>query len=259
MRIIFSEANHNYQNYFFPYQVLAIRESSDDLTKIYGLGFLPFRNNSNLFYLSRSCRSNLANFSLSSENKRVLKNTSHLFAEAFPLSGFDYNASVQKACKHWAKDRGWKISTSSLKTIFKNHIFNTLYVWKDKKNSQKVTGYQVIFQNKTILHTANVFYNPEYYEVGLGTRMLIEAAKNAASNNLSYAYMGTCYSAYKRNIPGFEFFNGFEWSSNTKELKFLLKRDNKFSYTLKEKEYLSEFWQENLAKVIEKKGLKFNL
>jgi leucyl-tRNA---protein transferase len=258
MKILFFEANHNYENYFFPYQVLLTTKPDDDLTEVYQLGFLPFRNRSNLFYLSRSCRSNLENFSLSSENKRVIKKTKNLKHETINLSEFKYTPEVQRKCKHWANESGWSISASSIKTLFKNHFYNQVSVWKDDVD-QKIIGYSVGYQNKDLVHIANVFYDPQYHQSGLVNRMLIETAKKAQNDNLKFAYMGTCYSLHKRNIPGFEFFNGFAWTKNTSELKFLNKRDKKNSYTLKEKEYLDEFWHGSLKNIIAKNGLKISL
>jgi len=255
MRIIFSEANHNYENYFFPYQVLLTTDPEDDLTKVYQLGFLPFRNRKNLFYLSRSCRSNIKYFSLSSENKRVLKKTDQFRPEVISLSEFNYTPEVQRSCKLWARQAGWKISTSSLKVLFKNHFFNKLYLWKDEA-SGKIICYQILYESKTILHTASVFYDPSYHSTGLGTRLLLEASQNAHQKELDFAYMGTCYGMYKRSISGFEFFNGFEWTNSIDELKFLTQRDKKHSYTLKEKEYLGQFCQDDLEIILNKKGLR---
>ncbi len=174
--------------------------------------------------------------------------------EIISLTDFKYTPEVQKTCKHWAKERGWQISTSSLKTIFTNHIFNQVYVWKDTiKNN--IVCYQILFKNKDIVHTNSVFYDSNYHDTGLGTRAIIETSQRAYSEKLKFAYMGTCYAMYKRNIPGFEFFNGFEWSSNTKELKHLNERatDN---YLLKEKEYLKEFQGGNLKDILINKGIK---
>ncbi len=257
MKIFFAEAKHNYGSYFFPYQVLLKTEQGDNLTRVYQSGFLPFRNNKNLFYLSRSCRSNIENFSLSSENKRVLKNTSHLVPKNVSLADFKYTPKVQKACKDWAKGRGWKISTASLKTIFTDHIFNQAIIWKDTTNNN-IICYQVLYKNDDLVHTNSVFYDSKYHDVGIGTRVLIEVSKIAHQEKLKHAYMGTCYAMYKRNIPGFEFFNGFEWSANIKELKYINEREGP-NYLLKEKDYLENFQEGGMETILNKKGLKISL
>lgn len=257
MKIFFAEAKHSYGSYLFPYQVLLKTEDGDNLTQVYQSGFLPFRNNRDLFYLSRSCRSNTKDFSLSSENKRVLKNTSHLVPKVISITDFKYTPVVQKTCKGWAKDRGWKISTLSLKTIFTDHIFNQVIVWKDSQKDN-IVCYQVIYENKDLVHANSVFYDSSYYNTGLGTRTLIEISQYAYKKGIKLAYLGTSYSMYKRSIPGFEFFNGFEWSSNTKELKYLNERVGD-SYLLKEEDYLSNFQEGGIETILNKKGLKISL
>jgi hypothetical protein len=76
MKIIFSESEAFYESYTFNYAVYAESEG-DDLPEIYNAGFLPYTDNTsiqhNRFYLCRSLRINLENFSLNSENRRVLR------------------------------------------------------------------------------------------------------------------------------------------------------------------------------------------
>ena len=94
MKLFFSEFKEDYQKYHFPYQVWLLKEEADDVGKIYASGFLPIRSLPDVYYLSRSLRVDLSQFSLSSENRRILKKTENFSAELLPLAQFFYNTEV---------------------------------------------------------------------------------------------------------------------------------------------------------------------
>ncbi|MCA9390311.1 hypothetical protein KC571_02800, partial [candidate division WWE3 bacterium] len=100
------------------------------------------------------------------------------------------------------------------------------------------------------------FYKPEYQKSGVGMRAMLEATSWAKHEQLDYAYLGTAYtssSLYKTNIPGFEFFNGFEWSADLDELKYLISKDqsDKKDDLLLDQEYREQFYQSpNLNKFL---------
>ena len=229
MKIIYSEFPADYSKYNFPYQVLCKRENSDQLEKIYDQGFLPFRNNQDLFYLSRSSRSVVDKYELSSENKRIINKTENFTFEFSPIDDFEYSPQVQKACKEWSKSKGWGISTISLKKLFSGSYFNLILI---SKHDGIVAGYSVIHQGSGFLHWAYVFINPEFERSGLVIRMGLEVIKNAKEAESKYVYLGTCYgnNNYKRNYPGFEYFEGSGWSSNVEKLKLLNERNQDYSY-----------------------------
>jgi hypothetical protein len=60
--------------------------------------------------------------------------------------------------------------------------------------------------------------------------MMTSAAAWFAENKFAHLYLGTCYSEralYKTQFAGVEFFNGFRWSADLEELKYILRRDQK--------------------------------
>jgi hypothetical protein len=258
MKIFFAEVGPDYSSYLFPYQVLLLREKNDSLAKIYASGFLPFRNKENLFYLARSSRSCLKKFSLSSENRRILKRSQEVTSRVVDLVDFNYTFQVQRDCRLWAKERGWNISTRSIKHLFRGGFFNSLIVFQSGK---KVVGYFIILKGKTFWHAAYPFYRPDFYPLGLGTRMLLESCILAHKEGASFCYLGSCYGQkgfYKRNMPGFEFFNGFSWSSNIDELKYLNERNQK-DYLLRDKTYFERFYPGGLDEVIGKLGITITI
>jgi hypothetical protein len=69
-------------------------------------------------------------------------------------------------------------------------------------------------------------------------------------------YLGSCYSEnalYKTQFSGAEFFNGFRWSHNLKELKYLLKRDKPGAeqHLVETKEFQEQFYEGELKRILQ--------
>ena len=75
-----------------------------------------------------------------------------------------------------------------------------------------------------------------------------------AERGFRHFYLGTPFSQtalYKTQFAGAEFFNGFRWSGDLDELKFIIKRDKKdLTQHLPETgEYRDEFYSGSLEKI----------
>lgn len=261
MKLFFGEFPADYRHYHFPYQVWLLKEEKDSLDAIYGHGFLPVRSLPGVFYLSRNLRVDLNKFELSSENRRILKKTESVRAELFSLADFLYAPEVQKFCKHSADKKlgPGLFPAAGIKAIFKNGIFNQVFVFKETSN-QKPVGYAVCNVTDNLLQYAYAFYDFDRFPENLGARMMLEAVTWAKDNQKSYAYLGTCYeksALYKTEYKGVEFFNGFRWSDNLAELKALIERQEN-EYLLLDDEYLKTFYQDDLAEVLHKYGVRVN-
>ncbi len=223
MRLIFSPFKADYWRYQFPYQVLLWREAGDSLAKIYALGFLPFRQRQDLFYLSRSCRSNLRRGQFSSENRRILARTKGFHFSLQKISP-PLLPEKQKLLRDWARGAGWDIKTPTLKKLWQGKFFNYQLVISWQKQP---VSYSLLLVQPPIAHWAYVFLNPEYRQKNLAIASGLFLIRWARQQNLDYLYLGTCYGRlnYKRNFPGLEFFNGLYWSDNQKELRWLLQEN----------------------------------
>jgi hypothetical protein len=63
--------------------------------------------------------------------------------------------------------------------------------------------------------------------LGFVHQLMTAAAGLFARRGVQYLYPGSCYSQnalYKIQFSGVQFFNGFAWSADLNELKFLLRR-----------------------------------
>ena len=177
----------------------------------YQQGLLPQRNQKDLYYRDSSCRSDLSRFSLSSENRRIIRKTENFTFKSIPLSDFDFNVEVQKQCYRWTKAQNWDFPSSSIKTIFTNHIFNTVYVWYQ---GNEVVAYTIGYFDKSISHIAYVFYNPRLAHGNLPIRLSLQFIIDSHQLGLKYCYLGRFSPEtgfYKRNMPGFEHYYHQSW------------------------------------------------
>jgi len=84
--------------------------------------------------------------------------------------------------------------------------------------------------------------------------MMTSAVALFAGRGVKHLCLGTCYSQtalYKTQFAGAEFFNGFRWSEDLDELKFIIQRDQKelTQHLLETGEYRDEFYQGSLEKI----------
>ena len=98
------------------------------------------------------------------------------------------------------------------------------------------------------------FYDLNYYARNLGMFMMTSAVELFAGRGVKNLYLGTCYSEsalYKTQFAGAEFFNGFRWSDDLEELKFLLRRDQKIAdqHLLETEEYREQFYAGDLGQI----------
>lgn len=265
MKLFFCEFPANYSSYCFPYQVLLLKEEKDNEEKIYDNGFLPIRSLPGVYYLARSLRVDLDYFEPSSENRRILRKTESIETKFLPISEFSYNARVQKLCKDYSKGRLNNLfSTFEIKKLFSGQVYNCVFVYREKKSLKEV-GYSICYQTKNILQYAHAFYDLNLLPQNLGARMILEAVIWAKSNQKKYIYLGTCYeknSLYKTEFKGIEFFNGFRWSNNLEELKYLISLEDSLPespYLLKREDYLQKFYQNDLKQILNNFGIRVNL
>lgn len=261
MKLYFSEFKSDYDKYLFPYQVWLCKEERDSVEKIYENGLLPIRSIPSVYFLSRSVRVDLSKFDLSSENRRILKKTKNFSSKVISLSDFNYSSMVQKMCSSYADEKLGKdvLPTSTIRAIFKNGVYNNIIVFTDNSSGREV-GYAVCYINKNLIQYAFSFYELKYLKDNLGARMMLEAVLWSKTNDKSYIYLGSCYSReslYKTEYKGVEFFNGFTWSTNLEELKYLLER-NSGDYLLKDKDYLDTFYEGRRINLLSNKGIRVN-
>lgn len=183
----------------------------------YFQGLLPQRNSKDYFYQDEnySSRCLLNNFQLSSENRRIFKKTDSFTFDKIPLSEFKYTPLIQKQIINWIKELNWDFPSSSIKTVFTNHIFNYLYIWYDQ--NKKVCAYSICYFNENISHIAYVFYDPKFAHNDLPIRLSLQVISDSFDSKLKYCYLGrfhpeTKMGFYKRNFPNFQYYLNNHWT-----------------------------------------------
>lgn len=190
-----------------------------NIDEAYNSGLLPQRNGKNLYYRDRSCRSNLSQLQLSSENRRILRKTEGYTYRAVPLDEFDFNPSLQKTIHTWIKTLNWDFPTSSLKIVFKNHIFNQVIIWSDQDG--KIIAYAIVYTSSEIAHIAYLFYDPDVSHQDILIRIVLQFVIDCHKLGLKYAYLGRFSPEsgyYKRNMPGFEYYQDNSWKTKNHDI-----------------------------------------
>jgi arginyl-tRNA--protein-N-Asp/Glu arginylyltransferase len=230
MKLLFSEHVSDYDHYVFPYAIWGFPEKGETPALMFDAGFLPSSRNLDRFYLCRHVRVDLRKFKLSSENRRVLRKGEGIQFQLVPRAQFDFTPERRAAFKAYADIKFGKdtMSLARLDSLFDSPLISHLLVFTDTQTGQEVGTATLYLEGDALAFYYYAFYDLNYFQRNLGIFMMTSAVTEFARLGTRHLYLGTCYSEnalYKTQFGGAEFFNGFRWSHNLKELKYLLKRD----------------------------------
>jgi len=256
MKLLFSEQNSDYDHYQFPYAIWAVPEAGEAPSDIFNAGFLPSSRNLDRFYLCRQIRVNLAKFNPTSENRRILRKGEGIEVRLVPRDKYEYTPERRQFFKTYADIRFGKdiMSFERLDGLFASPIISHLLLFIDVKSGTEVGAATVYLEGKELAFYYYAFYDLNYYARNLGMFMMTSAVTLFAERNFKHLYLGTCYSKnalYKTQFAGSEFFNGFRWSDDMDELKFIINRDKKDleQHLLETENYRKAFYDGDLAKI----------
>ena len=256
MRLLFSESKSDYGHYIFPYAIWAFPEAAETPGDLFHQGFLPSSRDMDRFYLCRQVRIALPKFRPTSENRRIMRKGEGLTATLIPRHDFDYTPQRRTFCKTYAdikfgKDvMGW----DRLDGLFEGKITSHVLVFADEKCGADVGLATLYVEDSAMAYYYHAFYDLGYYTRNLGMYMMTWAVESFAARGLDFLYLGSCYlpnALYKVQFAGAEFFNGFRWSSDLKELKFLIRREQQElrQHLLESEEYRESFCDGDLAQL----------
>jgi arginyl-tRNA--protein-N-Asp/Glu arginylyltransferase len=256
MKLLFSEQNSDYEHYQFPYAIWAVPEAGEAPSDIFNAGFLPSSRNLDRFYLCRQVRVNLAKFKPSSENRRILRKGAGIDVKLVPRDKYNYTPAQRDFFKTYADIKFGKdvMTFERLDALFASPIISHLLVFTDAKTGAEVGAATLYIEGRELAYYYYAFYDLNYYARNLGMFMMTSAAALFAERGFKHFYLGTCYSQtalYKTQFAGAEFFNGFRWSDDLDELKFIIRRDKKEldQHLLETNEYRDEFYQGDLGNI----------
>jgi arginyl-tRNA--protein-N-Asp/Glu arginylyltransferase len=259
MKLLFSEAKSDYGNYIFPYAVWAFPEEGERPADIFARGFLPSSYALDRFYMCRHIRVALAEFSASSENRRVMRKCEGIEAKIVSRAEFEFTGKRRAFCKEYAdiKFKPNGISLERLDSLLSSKVITHVVVFTDTATAAEVGLVMLYMDEPSAAFYYYAFYDLAYHPRNLGMFMMTSAVVKLAERGVQHVYLGTCYShnaLYKFQFNGAEFFNGFAWSRNAKELRYLVEREQQpvTKHLLETLPYREEFWKADLQTLAEK-------
>jgi arginyl-tRNA--protein-N-Asp/Glu arginylyltransferase len=228
MKLLFSEARPDYAHYIFPYAIWAFPEAGETPADLFHAGFLPSSRNLDRFYLCRQLRVRLAEFTPSSENRRVLRKGEGLTATLIPRAEFELTPVRRQFYQAYAaaKFGAAGMSEDRLISLFNSPITSHVLVCTNATGAE-VGAVTLYLEPDALAYYYYAFYDLNYPVRNLGMFMMTTATELFAARGFRHLHLGSCYSQnalYKTQFAGVEFFNGFRWSGNLAELKFVLAR-----------------------------------
>jgi arginine-tRNA-protein transferase len=232
MKISCQEFGQLYKEYKFAYCLYAEREPNEKLSHVYDAGFLPYSADvarKNVFYMARSCRVNLHDFSLSSENRRVWNMfEGKLERKKLPIQELINDHDFLTFCHdYFLQKHGPGIFSHDrvrhVISYFEAHE-TIVYGYYDKKD-QSLVGYVLEIRDGIMAHYWFSFYSLEH---SVGMWLIIDCLLQAQKDGLAYYYLGTVYGTkalYKTNIEQIEYWNGSSWISDRKGLREKMRQD----------------------------------
>ncbi|MFO1476995.1 MAG: hypothetical protein U1F98_10135 [Verrucomicrobiota bacterium] len=266
MKLLFSEQKSDYDHYQFPYAVWAIPEPGETPAAIFNAGFLPSSRDLDRFYLCRQVRVALGRFKASSENRRILRKGGGIGVKLVPRAQFDYTPERRRFFKTYADIKFGRdiMSYERLDLLFESPIVSHLLVFTDEATGSEVGVATLYIEAKELAYYYYAFYDLNYYARNLGMFMMTSAVGWFAERGFAQIYLGTCYSTnalYKTQFHGAEFFNGFRWSADLDELKYILQRERKevHQHLLETEAYRDEFYKGGLKRIAEASEFRVRL
>ena len=261
MKLLFSESQPDYGHYLYPYVIWAVPEPDEAPAVLFDAGFLPTARGLEQFYLCRNIRVDLAKFRPSSENRRVRRKGEGIAMQLVPRAEFDLTPARRDFYRRYADVRYGKdvMPPERLDLVFNSPVCTHLLVFSDAQSGAELGVVVLYLELPRLAFYRYSFYDLDHFNRSLGMFMMTSAVELFAARGTRHLYLGTCYSEralYKTQFAGVEFFNGFRWSGNLDELKFLLERDKKAlpQHLLENEEYRREFHAGDLRAVAAANG-----
>ena len=178
----------------------------------------------------------LADFELSSENRRILRKTEGLSLDVQALPYANYDWSIGKMAKDFYDTKFGEgvFSANKVKELMTEQAgnFNKLLIYSLPLLGGAgggTVGFCIAHETNSMLHYSYPFYllNTQYSLPNTGLGMMLRAIVWAKDNGKEYCYLGSAQrpsDTYKLQFSGLEWFDGKKWTSDTEKLKELLKK-----------------------------------
>lgn len=215
-----AEPKRDFETYVPAGIVYIEKEPGDSLAAIYDAGYLPYsgsKNMLNIFYRARSARVRLKDFTLSSENRRIVKKFDGSFTKTY-LQGPSPEDAVEFCLSYFKERHGENaMPRERLNVIFAQVTNTTVYY-----DGDKIVAYVVSIEGENFGHYWYSFYDLSLVRQSLGMWLMLDAIREAKARGKTFYYLGTVYNSnalYKVNFEPLEWWDGSEWNSDVKLLR----------------------------------------
>ncbi len=201
--------------------------SESNISQMYNEGYLFTRINKGVLHQTRSARINLADFELSSENRRILKKVEGLNMTVLDLPLKDYDWSIGKLGKDFYESRFGPgiMSAQKIKELLTDGTksnFNKLLVYSQ---NDKNIGYTIVYENENVIHYSYPFYDIDNAPKDIGLGMMTLAIQAAKEQGKKYIYLGSLQrpnDTYKLQFESLEWFDNKVWHKDLEKVKEIL-------------------------------------
>jgi len=263
MKLLFSESQFDYRRYLYPYVIWAVPEAGESPADLFNAGFLPSAPGLNQFYLCRNVRVNLAKFSPSSENRRILRKGAGSEMKLVPREEFDLTPARREFYLRYAELRYGKdvMPPERLEQVFQPPLATHLLMFTDSRCGVELGVVVLFLESPRLAFYRYSFYDLHQFNRSLGLFMMTSATVWFAESKFAHLYLGTCYSEralYKTQFAGVEFFNGFRWSENLAELKAMVRREIEPAgqHLLETQAFRKEFYAGDIEDIAGRSGFR---
>jgi len=226
MKIFSSELGAHYGTLTFGYSNYARLESGDHLPSVYAAGFLPYsgvRDTKDVFYFARNARVKLADWKMTSENRRIAKKFDGQFLKKrTPLKEFSVTEEFLAFwLSYFEKRHGAGVMPRErLELILSFGLVSTVISYHDQ--SGQAVGYVLEVESDGMRHYWYSAYEMSLVRQSLGLWLMGDCVKDAHEAGFAYYYLGTVYgqkALYKTNFEELEWWDGAAWSDDIALLK----------------------------------------
>ncbi|HKG03127.1 MAG TPA: hypothetical protein VKB03_08085 [Conexibacter sp.] len=225
MRVVFSECRSDEARYLSPYQVLAYLEAGERPSDAFAAGFLPRTPELGRFYLSRSVRVDLSRYGDDARTRRVQRKCHGIDAELAPAAHFAFDDEWRALFRSYmAERRSAPPSVEAFASRLRAAGTTDVLVFVDRRAERRV-GLATLYLEPEAALWGTSIYATAYLDRSIGRFMVAKVIETARRAGCRFAYLGNVYRRehlYKCRFPGTEFFNGWSWSDDHAELRFLL-------------------------------------
>jgi len=216
--------------------------SEENIVTHYKNGYVFTRRGKGVMDQTRSLRVDLNEFTLSSENRRILSKTEDIKMFVHPLPCGDYHWSIHKMGKDFYDEKfgPGTMSANKIKEMMvdsEKTNFNHVFIYSTSEHfSEELShgfhhsdnlGYCIARNTGDIMHYSYPFYDLTRAPKNMGMGMMIKAIAYAKNSGKHQIYLGSFQrpgDIYKLQFKGLEWFDGKKWSKDVSELKELAKK-----------------------------------